>query len=115
MSSHSKRDKWLQDLESRQRNTVFPDTVQNETRFWRNLGTGPSKLSTKVGLSVLAIFVFAFAAMILVATYQAGVIWLFILGMLFFCGTLFGALAWATRKSLRNIERARRDPKLRRP
>jgi hypothetical protein len=104
MPSHSKRDKWLQDVESRQRNIVFPDTVQNEARFWRNLGTGPSKLSTKLGLGVLAIFVFASAAMILVATYQVGVVWLFILGMLLFCGTFFGAIAWATRKSLGNMK-----------
>jgi protein-S-isoprenylcysteine O-methyltransferase Ste14 len=113
MPNQHKRDDWLQDIQARQRNIVFPDTVENETRFWRNLGTGPSKTSTKIGLAVLAIFVFGFAAAILVATHQAGVTWLFVLAMLLLCGPIFGAIAWATRKSLRDIEKARRDPKLR--
>jgi hypothetical protein len=66
-----------------------------------------------VGLAVLGIFIFGWAATILVATYKGGVLWAFVLGMVLFCGTLFGAIAWATRKSLRNIEKARRDPKMR--
>jgi hypothetical protein len=113
MASHHKRDEWLQDIDARQRNVVFPNTVENETRFWRNLGTGPSKTSTKLGLAVLAIFVFGFAAVILVATYKAGAFWSFILAMLLWCGPIFGAIAWATRKSLRDIEKARRQPKSR--
>jgi hypothetical protein len=111
MGDHQKRDQWLQDIDARQRNVVFPDTVQNEARFWRNLGKGPSSTSARSGLVVLAIFVFVWAAIILVATYKVGVIWEFGLGMLLFCGSLFGAIAWATRRSLRNIQNARRGPK----
>ena len=103
----------MQDVEARQRSVVFPDTVQNETRFWRNLGTGPSKLSTKLGMAVLAVFVFGFGGAILVGAYKAGVIWAFLLAMLLFCGSIFGAIAWATRRSLRDIEKTRHDPKLR--
>ena len=88
---------------------VFPDTVQNEVRFWRNLGKGPSSVTTRIGLAVLFLFVYGFIATILVATYQAGVTWAFILGMLLFCGTLFGIIAWATNRSLRKIRQAKQD------
>src|SRR5580700_5979236 len=103
MTKQQKREQWLQDIEARQRNIVFPNTVENETRFWRNLGTGPSNIFTKLGLAVLAIFVFGLATVILVASYQAGAMWSFLLAMLVFCGSLFGAIAWATRRSLRQI------------
>src|SRR5439155_1019781 len=36
MTRRVKREEWLQDIEARQRNVVFPDTVNNEARFWRN-------------------------------------------------------------------------------
>jgi hypothetical protein len=113
MANHPNRDRWMHDIEARQRNVVFPNTVENETRFWRNLGTGPSRTSTKLGLAVLALFVFGFGAAILVASYQAGAMWSLLLAMLLFCGPLFGAIAWATRRSLRDIEKARRDSKMR--
>jgi len=109
MGNYHKQDQWLQDIDARQRNTVFPNTVENETRFWRNLGTGPSKTSTKLGLAILALFVVGWAGTILVASYQAGAMWSILLGMLLFCGPLFGAIAWATRRSIRNIQNARRN------
>ncbi len=40
------KDEWLRDIDARQRNVVFPDTVQNEARFWRNLWRGNQKLTT---------------------------------------------------------------------
>jgi hypothetical protein len=110
MNNNRKRDQWLQDVEARQRNVVFPDTVQNEARFWRNLGKQPWTTSTKVGLGALGLLGWGFLAVVLVATFQAGVTWAFVLGMILFCGPLFGAIAWATRLSLRNIENARRHP-----
>jgi hypothetical protein len=113
MATQHERDEWLRDVEARQRNLVFPNTVENGTRFWRNLGTGPSNTATKLGLAVLAIFVFGLAAAILVASYQAGAMWSFLLGMLLFCGPLFGAIAWATRRSLREIENHRQNPRRR--
>jgi hypothetical protein len=106
------REEWLRDVESRQHNVVFPNTVENETRLWRNLGTTPSKASTKAGLAILAIFVFVWASVFLVATYQAGVTLWFILAMLVFCGVPFGIIAWATRRSLRNIHDARRGHRI---
>jgi len=37
--------RWLEDVRARQRNVVFPDTVQNEVRFWRNLITGKQRMT----------------------------------------------------------------------
>ena len=108
MSDNRKRDRWLQDVESRQRNVVFPDTMQNETRFWRNLGEQPWTTSTKIGLAALGLLGWGSFVAVLVAAFQAGITGTFVLGMIIFCGTLFGALAWATRRSLRNIEKVRR-------
>jgi hypothetical protein len=98
MGDHRKRDEWLQDIEARQRNVVLPDTVQNEARFWRNIGKQPST-STKVGLALLAILGWGLFAVILVATFQEGFTWKFVLGMLLFWGPIFAAIAWATRRS----------------
>jgi hypothetical protein len=113
MGDHQKRDEWLQDIKARQRNFVFPDTLQNETRFWRNLGKGPSSTAARAGLIVLAIFVLGVAAIFLVATYEGGVLWEFLLGMLLFCGTGFGVIAWATRRNLRDVQESRRGQRTR--
>jgi hypothetical protein len=114
MGDHQKLEQWLQDAEARQHNVVFPNTVQNETRFWRNLGKAPSSIPARAGLVILAIFVLVFAAMILVATYQGGVLWEFGLGIFLFCGSVFGAIAWATRRSLSNIRNTRPGSRARR-
>jgi hypothetical protein len=39
------RKEWEQDTNARQRNVVFPDTVQNEGRLWRNLLNRGQKLT----------------------------------------------------------------------
>jgi len=110
MNNNRERDQWVQDVEARQRNVVFPNTVQNEARFWRNSSKQPFTTSTKVGLGVLGVFVYGFLITILVAAFRAGVGWRLAVGMILFCGPLFGAIAWATRHSLRNIENARHHP-----
>ena len=110
VNNKRERDQWLQDVEARQRNLVFPNTVQNEARFWRNLSKQPFATSTKVGLGILGISVYGFLIAILVAAFQAGVGWRLAVGMILFCVPLFGAIAWATRRSLRNIENARHHP-----
>lgn len=40
-----KREDLRSDLEQRQRNIVFPDTAENEARFWRNILSNRQKLS----------------------------------------------------------------------
>jgi hypothetical protein len=114
MASPDQRDQWLQDIDARQRNLVFPNTTMNEVRFWRNLGTTPSNLAAKIGLAILAIFVFGLGAAILIATFKAGVLWFFLLGMLLFCGSIFGSIVWATRRSLQKIPSERHSQKIQR-
>jgi hypothetical protein len=86
MTNDRKRDQWLQDVEARQRNIVFPNTVENEARFWRNLGTQRSNTSTKVGLGILGVFVYAGLITIFVAAFREGVAWRLAVGMILFCG-----------------------------
>jgi len=56
MSKHSGRDEWLRDLDARQRNVVFPDTTNNEARFWRNIINGKERLSTLQKVRILSVF-----------------------------------------------------------
>jgi hypothetical protein len=53
------REEWLQDINARQRNTVFPDTVENEGRFWRNLASGKQKLTIAqiIGIALMLLTV----------------------------------------------------------
>ena len=52
------RDEWLRGLNARQRNIVFPNTVNNEGQMWRRLGEKPMSTMQKIGLGLLGIFVF---------------------------------------------------------
>lgn len=51
------RDEWLRDIDNRQRNLVFPATVLNEARLWRNLlrGETPLTVCQIVGISLIAL------------------------------------------------------------
>jgi hypothetical protein len=59
MSPRRSKEEWLQDIAARQRNIVFPDTAQNEARFWRNLIEGKGRLTIvqAVGICVIALAV----------------------------------------------------------
>ena len=63
-----KREEWLQDLDTRQRNVVFPDTALNEARFWRNIYESKVSLSAtqKTGLAVMG---FLALCLILIAVF----------------------------------------------
>jgi hypothetical protein len=50
------QEEWEQDISARQRNIVFPDTVQNEGRFWRNLATGKQKLTIVQVIGIALMF-----------------------------------------------------------
>jgi hypothetical protein len=53
----SKRpEEWQQDVTARQRNLVFPDTVQNERRLWQNLASGKQKLTITQTIGIALIF-----------------------------------------------------------
>jgi hypothetical protein len=111
MRNPANRERWLHDLDARQRNAVFPDTVQNEARFWRNLGKQGWTTTIKIGSFVFGILVFGRLATFLIVLFQEGSnIWAIAIAMLLW-GTAFGLIAWATRRTLRTIENARRDSK----
>lgn len=57
MTDRKKQREWLQDIEARQRNIVFPDTANNEARFWRNIMEGRQRLTTvqKVGVGLFGL------------------------------------------------------------
>lgn len=109
MANTQKREQWLQDIEARQRNLVFPDTVQNEARMWRSLSQRPLTTTTKIGLALLALLGWGFLVRVLFAMVKEGVIWPFALGMILLWGPIFGIIAWATRRALRNIQNNRRN------
>jgi hypothetical protein len=48
-------ERWLRDVNARQRNVVFPDTAANESRFWRNIISGKEKLHATqiVGIALI--------------------------------------------------------------
>ena len=53
----SGRDEWLRDIETRQQNIVFPDTLNNETRGWRNLMEA-KRLTPVQQLGIVVLFLF---------------------------------------------------------
>ena len=63
MPRRGTRDEWLHDIEARQRNIVFPDTANNEGRFWRNIAEGKRRLTAaqRVGIGILGLAVVALA------------------------------------------------------
>jgi hypothetical protein len=50
------REEWEQDVNARQRSIVFPDSVQNEARLWRNLWSGRKKLTLVQGIGLAMLF-----------------------------------------------------------
>jgi hypothetical protein len=112
MRDHHKNGEWLRDVDAKQQNIVFPDTEKNEARFWRNLGSAQWTTTTKVGLALLALFVFGTMAAIFASLVQEGtawqVTWRLAVAVLFFWGPIFAALAWGTRRSLRDLGSKRR-------
>jgi hypothetical protein len=90
-------------------NLVFPDTVQNEGRMWRNVSQRPFTTATKIGLALLALLGWGFFIRMLFAMVKEGVIWPFVLGMILLWGPIFGVIAWATRRALRNIHNTKRN------
>jgi len=50
------REEWQEDVSARQRNIVFPDTVQNEGRLWHNLTSGKKKLTIVQCIGIALMF-----------------------------------------------------------
>jgi|ERR1051326_1601154 hypothetical protein len=51
---------WERDIINRQRNIVFPDTVLNEARFYRNIASGQALYRPMLKLSVVALLLYLF-------------------------------------------------------
>lgn len=94
MSERKQRDQWLQDARDRQNNIVFPQTLANETRLWRNLRTRPPTALTWAGLAILAVFVFGGMGYFLIILIQAGMLWAGAAVMLLIFGPIFGLIVW---------------------
>jgi protein-S-isoprenylcysteine O-methyltransferase Ste14 len=114
MSEGKQRDRWLQDVRDRQNNIVFPQTLANETRLWRNIGTRPATALTWAGLAILGLFVFGFIVVLLVMFIREGG-WVLALAIplatLLIFGPIIGLIVWATRRNLRNLEEVRHRSK----
>jgi hypothetical protein len=116
MAPHHQSEELSRDIEGRQRNIVFPDTVRNEARFWRNLGNPPFSTSAKVGLAFIVLFFFGTFGTWIVRIVLEDVQWkqellTILLGLLFIFGPIFAAIVWATRRALRNSTHASKHPK----
>jgi hypothetical protein len=110
MSERKQRDQWLQDVRDRQNNIVFPQTLANETRLWRNIGTRPATALTWAGLAILGLFIFGFMAILLVIFVRSGgwvEVLAGVLATLLVFGPIVGLIVWATRRNLRNPENSR--------
>jgi hypothetical protein len=73
----SRRDKddWLRDINVRQRNVVFPDTVQNEGRFWRNIWSGKQSPSFSQWVGILIMLAAVAGLIIAIWPREDGVWW----------------------------------------
>ena len=121
MKRQSNKD-WLRDVEMRQRNIVFPDTMKNEARFWRNLMESKGHLTATqiIGISLMYLSLIAGLAVCAVMAFHAasGGGWLtrafraigVSLISIFFVGCGFLLLRWRVRKALSSSRHIRRTP-----
>ena len=106
------REEWQEDVTARQRNVVFPDTVQNEGRLWRNLASGKQKLTIVqiIGIALMFLmlgvifwsqaadgFRYAASGSIFDRLVAAFGWWAIILGLF---GVFFLLLRWRVRRAL---------------
>ena len=104
---------FLEDIEARQCNIVFPDTAQNEARFWRNIGNAKWNATTKIGLGVFATWVLGIL-LALITGLQNDNDWAehlgtLVLGFLLLFGPIFAGIAWATHRTLNKIKHSPRQ------
>ena len=106
LMNKGQREQWQADIQARQRNIVFPDTVQNEARFWRNIISGEQRLTPvqAVGLAVM-LFMIAVPLWALIKWMRYSVVaWLVV--ALCVGAVLF--LRWRAVKALSQLRRSKR-------
>jgi hypothetical protein len=115
------REEWMRDVSARQRNLVFPNTVNNEARFWRNVIAGKQGLSIgqAIGLGLicfttLPVIWLAIRTKLEGPRASGSVLdrllasfgdWKILFGIF---GVLFLLLRWRTRRALSKAEDLRR-------
>ncbi len=74
MTNNREPERWMRDARDGQRNLVFPDTANNEARFWRNVINGQRCLTL---LQVSGLFVFGLwvAVLAFAITFEKGFSW----------------------------------------
>jgi hypothetical protein len=92
----------MRDVNSRQRNIVFPDAAVNEARFWRNVISGKRSLTAVQVIGIVTICAVLILPVwdIVHALRRSLAAWLFIALMV----ALFTLLRWRTRKALSGSE-----------
>jgi hypothetical protein len=93
----------MQDAHLRQRNIVFPDTVRNEARFWRNIATHHLTPVQVIGVAVMGLAMLLPLWFIIKCLASSPIYWL----VLTLYGILFLLLRWRVRKALGDVERQR--------
>lgn len=103
-----RRDEWMREVELSQRNTVFPDTVSNEARFWRNIVSGKQPVS-----AALLVFIVLVCGILAVPVWEIFKSMTSIFGWLFLagCGAMFLLLRWRVRKALADAHKGPSDAK----
>jgi Flp pilus assembly protein TadB len=92
------REDWLLQVQQSQRNIVFPDTASNEARFWKNVISGKTPLTTtqRVGLTIIALALGLPLWFIVESLASSILAWL----LLAFYAGLFLLLRWRVHKAL---------------
>jgi len=97
------RDGWMHQVESSQRNILFPDTAENEARFWRNIISGKRQLrrAQRLGIAIICGAVAYLAWEILRSLLAPSISAWLLLGLY---GASFCVLRWRVRRALDKIK-----------
>jgi hypothetical protein len=117
----------MRDIQARQRNIVFPDTAQNEARFWLNAMDNKLRLGKVqvVGIGLMCLTVVGLLGVGVREKWKyecpSGTIfdrvvcslsnWAVVLAL---CGMFFLFLRWRVRRALRSVEESKSSSPARR-
>ncbi|HEY1465216.1 MAG TPA: hypothetical protein VGF44_17510 [Terriglobales bacterium] len=116
MTHESEREKWLEDIDQRQRNIVFPDTKNNESRLWRSL-LNNSHTTILQWIAVLLIFLTVLAGLVgLILVVPGGFSWqnifdeiLVVLAGALFLGAFLMAMSWSISLDPRLKDKSKKE------
>ena len=100
------RELWQADIEARQHNIVFPDTAQNEARFWRNIISGQQRLTAFQVLGIVIIgLMIAFPGWALLKWMSFSIIAWLLVGL---CVGAILILRWRAAKALSELKESKK-------